>query len=69
MLGTNDYFQKVLNGLPGLVRDTQRELRIGMRYWFLPRRCMLQWRHSGLINFMNRTNNGPQIRIEGLLIG
>ncbi len=53
----------------GLVRDTRSELKIGMRYWFLPRRCMLQWRHSGLVNFMSRTKNGMQIRIEGLLIG
>jgi uncharacterized Fe-S cluster-containing protein len=53
----------------GLVRDTRSELKIGMRYWFLPRRCMLQWRHSGLVNFVNRTKNGTQIRIEGLLIG
>jgi uncharacterized Fe-S cluster-containing protein len=53
----------------GLVRDTRSELKIGMRYWFLPRRCMLQWRHSGLINFISRTKTGSQIRIEGLLIG
>jgi uncharacterized Fe-S cluster-containing protein len=53
----------------GLVKDTQKELKIGMRYWFLPRRCMLQWRHSGLINFINRTKSGCQVRIEGLLIG
>jgi uncharacterized Fe-S cluster-containing protein len=53
----------------GLVRDTQKELKIGMRYWFMPRRCMLQWRHSGLINFISRTKDGVQIRIEGLLIG
>jgi len=39
----------------GLVRNTQKELKIGMRYWFMPRRCMLQWRHSGLVNFMSRT--------------
>lgn len=53
----------------GLVRDTRKELKIGMRYWFLPRRCMLQWRHSGLVNFVNKTKDGTQIRIEGLLIG
>ncbi len=53
----------------GLVRDTQRELKIGMRYWFMPRRCMLQWRHSGLVNFMSRTKDGIQVRIEGLYIG
>jgi uncharacterized Fe-S cluster-containing protein len=53
----------------GLVRETQKELKIGMRYWFQPHRCMLQWRHSGLINFINKTPEGTQIRIEGLLIG
>ena len=53
----------------GLVRDTNTELKIGMRYWFMPHRCMLQWRHSGLVNFINRTPQGLQIRVEGLLIG
>jgi hypothetical protein len=52
-----------------MVRETQKELKIGMRYWFQPHRCMLQWRHSGLINFINQTAEGTQIRIEGLLIG
>jgi uncharacterized Fe-S cluster-containing protein len=53
----------------GLVTEARSELRIGQRYWFLPRRCMLQWRHSGLINFLTRTSRGFQIRIEGLMIG
>jgi len=53
----------------GLVTEARSELRIGARYWFLPRRCMLQWRHSGLINFLSRTPRGFQIRIEGLMIG
>lgn len=53
----------------GIVRETQKELKIGMRYWFQPHRCMLQWRHSGLINFINQSAEGVQIRIEGLLIG
>ena len=53
----------------GLVRDTRKDLRIGMRYWFMPRRCMLQWRHSGLVNFISRTKDGTQVRIEGLFIG
>ena len=53
----------------GLVTEARSELRIGARYWFLPRRCMLQWRHSGLINFLSRTSRGFQIRIEGLMIG
>ena len=53
----------------GLVTEARSDLRIGCRYWFLPRRCMLQWRHSGLINFLTRTPRGYQIRIEGLMIG
>jgi len=53
----------------GIIAETRKELRIGMRYWFLPRRCMLQWRHSGLINFINRGKSGIQVRIEGLFIG
>jgi uncharacterized Fe-S cluster-containing protein len=53
----------------GLVRAYNKELKIGMRYWFLPHRCMLQWRHSGLVNFINKRKDGIQIRVEGLLIG
>ena len=53
----------------GLVTEARAELRIGARYWFLPRRCMLQWRHSGLVNFMSKTERGYQVRIEGLMIG
>ena len=53
----------------GLVNISKIELKIGMRYWFLPRRCMLQWRHSGLINFINKTKDGFKVRIEGLFIG
>jgi len=53
----------------GIVTDSRAELRIGMRYFFQPRRCMLQWRHSGLINYLNRTPDGWQVRLEGLFIG
>ena len=53
----------------GLVRQTRKELKIGMRYWFLPHRCMLQWRHSGLVNFINKRQGVLQVRIEGLFIG
>jgi uncharacterized Fe-S cluster-containing protein len=53
----------------GIVHAAQVEIKIGKRYWFMPHRCMLQWRHSGLVNFMNRGKNGLQIRIEGLYIG
>ncbi len=53
----------------GLVRTSRVAPKIGMRYYFQPRMCMLQWRHSGLVNFMNRTTDGIQIRLEGLWIG
>jgi uncharacterized Fe-S cluster-containing protein len=53
----------------GLIRAQRIEVEIGRRYWFQPRMCMMQWRHSGLVNYMNRTDNGIQVRIEGLWIG
>jgi hypothetical protein len=40
-----------------------------MRYYFQLRMCMLQWRHSGLVNYLNRTLHGIQVRLEGLWIG
>lgn len=30
---------------------------------------MLQWRHSGLVNYINRGSDGTQIRLTGLRIG
>jgi uncharacterized Fe-S cluster-containing protein len=54
----------------GIIKETKEEIKIGMRYWFLPRRCMLQWRHSGLVNAVTKLNDGSyKVRIEGLLIG
>ncbi len=53
----------------GLITAQRTEVEIGRRYWFQPRMCMMQWRHSGLVNYMNRTPSGIQVRIEGLWIG
>ncbi len=53
----------------GLISKARTEVEIGRRYWFQPRMCMMQWRHSGLVNFMNRGADGLQVRIEGLWIG
>ena len=53
----------------GLIKKQRVEVEIGKRYWFQPRMCMMQWRHSGLVNFINRGQDGLQVRIEGLWIG
>jgi len=54
----------------GIIRESNCEIKLGTRYWFLPRRCMLQWRHSGLVNAVTRQKDGSyKVRVEGLLIG
>ncbi|MGD0998181.1 MAG: (Fe-S)-binding protein [Thermoleophilia bacterium] len=53
----------------GLINKARTDVEIGRRYWFQPRMCMMQWRHSGLVNFLNRGPDGLQVRIEGLWIG
>jgi len=54
----------------GIIKESKEEIKLGCRYWFLPRRCMLQWRHSGLVNAVTKLRDGSfKVRIEGLLIG
>jgi uncharacterized Fe-S cluster-containing protein len=54
----------------GIIKESKEKIELGRRYWFLPRRCMLQWRHSGLVNAVTRLkDNSYKVRIEGLLIG
>ncbi len=67
--GYKDLGYYVAEGYEGLISQSRCEIRIGMRYFFQPRMCMLQWRHSGLVNFLNRTPAGLQVRVEGLWIG
>jgi hypothetical protein len=67
--GYKDLGYYIAEGYEGLVRRTRCELRIGMRYFFQPTMCMLQWRHSGLVNYLNRTPEAMQVRVEGLWIG
>lgn len=52
----------------GVVKHAKVDLQIGRRYNFLPRYCMLQSRHSGLINMISKTVQGSRIRIEGIWI-
>jgi uncharacterized Fe-S cluster-containing protein len=54
----------------GLIREANVPIQLGHRYWFMPRRCMLQWRHSGLVNAVTKMKDGGlKVRIEGLYIG
>ena len=67
--GFKDLGYYIAEGYEGLITEAKSEIKIGCRYYFQPRMCMLQWRHSGLVNFMNRTPAGIQVRVEGLWIG
>lgn len=67
--GFKDLGYYIAEGYEGMITEARTEIKIGMRYFFQPRMCMLQWRHSGLVNFMNRTPGGYQVRVEGLWIG
>ena len=60
----------IAQGYEGLIRESKEKIELGRRYWFMPRRCMLQWRHSGLVNAVTKLPDGSlKIRIEGLFIG
>lgn len=52
----------------GIARFPRKELRFGLRYFFLPSYCMLQVRHSGLLNTIIKTAYGPRVRMEGILL-
>jgi len=67
--GFKDIGYYIAEGYEGLIKQTRCELKIGMRYYFQPKLCMLQWRHSGLVNYLNRLKDGYQVRLEGLWIG
>jgi uncharacterized Fe-S cluster-containing protein len=68
--GFKDIGFYVSQAYEGLIKESKVPIQLGMRYWFLPRRCMLQWRHSGLVNAITKTKDGYlKIRVEGLLIG
>jgi uncharacterized Fe-S cluster-containing protein len=67
--GFKDLGYYIAEGYEGLIDEARCEIKIGMRYFFQPRMCMLQWRHSGLVNYLNRTATGYQVRVEGLWIG
>jgi uncharacterized Fe-S cluster-containing protein len=60
----------VAQAYDGVIKEAKEEIKLGRRYWFLPHRCMLQWRHSGLVNAVTKQKDGSlKVRIEGLFIG
>jgi len=60
----------IAQGYEGIIKESNKEITLGKRYWFMPRRCMLQWRHSGLVNALTKLKDGSyKVRIEGLFIG
>lgn len=67
--GYKDLGYYIAEGYEGLINKARCDIKIGMRYFFQPRMCMLQWRHSGLVNYLNRMPSGLQVRVEGLWIG
>jgi len=67
--GFKDLGYYIAEGYEGLVTETRSELKVGIRYYFQPRMCMLQWRHSGLLNYLSRNQGHYQVRLEGLWIG
>lgn len=68
--GFKDIGFYVSQAYEGVIKESKVPIQLGMRYWFLPRRCMLQWRHSGLVNAITKMKDGNlKIRVEGLLIG
>lgn len=71
--GFKDLGYYIAEAYDGIVTRSNKEMKVGMRYWFMPHKCMLQWRHSGLVNFVNTTTRDGkrqvQVRLEGLLIG
>lgn len=68
--GFKDIGYYVAQAYEGIIKEAREPVRLGARYWFMPRRCMLQWRHSGLVNAVTRLKDGSfKVRIEGLFIG
>lgn len=67
--GFKDIGYYIAEAYEGLIKNARCDIKIGCRYYFQPRMCMLQWRHSGLVNYLNRTPEAMQVRVEGLWIG
>ena len=62
------YEAKAYEGIVRFERSKVNLLKLGMRYDFLPGLCMMQWRHSGLLNAAKRIDGGWWVRLEGIWI-
>ena len=62
------YSAQAYEGVVRRDRSRVQELKLGMRYHFLPGLCMMQWRHRALLNAAKRTDEGWQVRLEGIWI-
>jgi hypothetical protein len=67
--GVEDSGYYIAEAYEGPVEDSRCQLKIGLRYYFPPRMCMLQWLHSRPINYLSRKVDHRQVRLEGLTIG
>jgi uncharacterized Fe-S cluster-containing protein len=52
----------------GIVHRARVDIAIGRRYFFLPRTCMLQSRHSGVATAVARRGDALRVRLEGISI-
>jgi uncharacterized Fe-S cluster-containing protein len=62
------YGAQAYEGIVKFERSKVSPLKLGIRYDFLPGVCMMQWRHSGLLNAAKRIDGGWWVRLEGIWI-
>ncbi|MDP4267454.1 MAG: (Fe-S)-binding protein [Bacteroidota bacterium] len=67
--GGKDISHYSIYGFDGFIKESAKELKIGMRYNFMPLKCMLQWRHSGLLTAITKVEGGYRVRVEGICLG
>ncbi|MFN7964957.1 MAG: (Fe-S)-binding protein [Acidobacteriota bacterium] len=62
--GFKDLGYYIAEAYEGLIKEARCEIKIGARYFFQPEMCMYEWRHSGLVNYVNRTGDELRVRVE-----
>lgn len=64
----HDFGSYHMIGFEGIATQIKREPSFGNRVMFLPGFCMMNVAHTGLVNFMVKTGNRIEVRIENILI-